>query len=120
MKNQTVERAVEVGKLKHIQHTLAVGGSHKEARTLGEQIQPIHKQAALDYLGVKELPAGVNGSLVEELAVKVAAVSDGTKASKLRGLLRRAAWSKKAETSGKLVRAHAALPDLKKVQDALQ
>jgi len=120
MMDEASKRAVEIGKLRRVQQKLAISGHHQEARHIGDRLRPLHKQAALDYLGVKELPTNANGALVEELAVMVAAVSTKTETAELRGVLRRAAWSKKAETTGKLVRAQSMLPDLKKTLEALR
>jgi hypothetical protein len=107
--------------LKKIQRALAVGGHHTDALELGKKLSPAGVKLAYEYLGVKELPEGPNGTLVREIALEVAGTEqEPSMAVKLRSVLRTAAWSDSTTTTGKLEKAKAALPDLMKTIEALQ
>lgn len=117
MQSELQQRAVSFLELKKLQRKLAVTGAYADAITLGEKIDPHAVTVALEYLKVKELPEGINSVLVREISVEAASLSSkkSVLVSKLRSVLRRAAWSKNASTTEKLEKAKAALPDLRKV-----
>lgn len=115
------KKAKAYQQLKTIQRQLALAGYHQDALNMGELLAPHTLKLACAYLGVKDLPDGLNGVLVRELALAVAGVDAKPNIDlKLRSALRVAAWSNNKGTTEKLENAKAALPDLMKVIDALQ
>ena len=122
MSTNLQQKAISFCELKKLQKKLATTGQYEDAIALGKKIDPHAVQVAQEYLNIKELPEGPNGTLVREIAVEAASVANGKSMVevKLRGALRRAAWSENVSTIKKLEDAKAALPDLSKVVAVLQ
>jgi len=119
MKDNLVKKARALRDLRIIQRRLATTGHHDKAVALYAKVQQHSTRVVLAYLGVTELPDTVNAAVVGEIAEVAATKTTREEAAKLRGLLRRAAWDNKPETTFKLFHAKAQLPNLQKVERVL-
>jgi hypothetical protein len=122
MSTNLQQRAVSYLELKKLQRKLAVAGDLRNARDLGQKIDKHGIRIASEFLGVKELPDSLNGTLVREIAVESASlVQDGSAVkAKLRSVLRRAAWSTDADITRKLEKAKSLVPNIRKMLTVLR
>ncbi len=116
-----MKKAQTLLELRDIQAELAHSGAYGEAIKLGTELEQRRLPVVLSYLGVRELPEGLNATLVAELALHAAALdADPVATSSLRSVLRRTAWSKDETATDKLMEAKNQLPDLKEVEKVLR
>lgn len=116
-----MKKAQTLLELRDIQVKLAHAGAYTEAIKLGKEIEDRRMAVVLDYLGVRELPQGLNATLASEIALHAAAL-DRSPAPKsaLRSALRRSAWSSDETVTDKLIEAKNQLPDLVRVEKVLR